>query len=76
MVDTVKYDINFKNITVKTLDGSEVTGKTNIQAFPRLSDMMKNSNDKFVIISSEKQEGSKRVTIINKEYIVWAEAED
>lgn len=77
MVEITKYEVHYRNITVKTSDGSMVTGKTNIIAFPRLSDMLKHTTDKFVTVFSEEGEGSpRRVTIINKEYIVWAETED
>jgi hypothetical protein len=77
MVETIKYEVHYRNVTVKTSDGSMVTGKINIAAFPRLSDMLKHATDKFVTVFSEEGEGGpRRVTIINKEYIVWAETED
>jgi hypothetical protein len=77
MEQTSIYEINYKNIKVKISDGSMVTGKINILTFPRLSDMLKYTNDKFVTVFSEEGEGSpRRVTIINKECVVWAEVED
>ncbi len=78
MVPISKYEIHYRNITVKTSDGSTVSGKINITSFPRLSDMLKHTTDKFITVSSDKLEGDSptRVTIINKEYIVWAETED
>ena len=77
MAPTVKYEISYKGIKVKISDGSMVTGKINILTYPRLSDMLKHTNEKFVTVLSEEGEGSpRRVTFINKEYIVWAEAED
>jgi hypothetical protein len=77
MVPTANYVINYKGIQVKVSDGSMVTGKINILTFPRLSDMLKHSNDKFVtILSDEGEDCPKCVTIINKECIVWAKAED
>ena len=77
MVLTAKYEINYRNIKVKISDGSTVVGKINILTYPRLSDMLKHTNDKFVTVFSEEGEGNpKRVTFINLEYIVWAETED
>ncbi len=78
MVQNGKYEIHYRNVTVKTSDGSTVTGKINITSFPRLSDMLKHTTDKFITISSDKGEGESpaRVIIINREYIVWAETED
>jgi len=77
MVEGDKYEIHYRNATIKTSDGSTVTGKINITSFPRLSDMLKHTTDKFVTVFSEEGEGSpRRATIINREYIVWAETED
>lgn len=77
MVEMSSYAINYKKITVKVSDGSTVTGKINILTFTRLSDMLKHTNDKFVTVFCEEEEGTPRcVTIINKEYIIWAKAED
>ena len=77
MVQNPQYAINYKNIVVKISDGSTVNGKINILTFPRLSDMLKHTNDKFLTVFSEEAEGCPRcVTIINKEFIVWAKAED
>jgi hypothetical protein len=77
MVEPVKYEVNYKNITVKTIDGSMITGKVNIQNFQRLSDMLKHSMEKYLTITSEKGAyESKQVTIVNRQYIIWAKAED
>lgn len=75
MEETIKYEINYRNITVKASDSSMVKGKVNICTYARLSDMLKHSPEKFVTIISENEDGSKWVTIINKEHIVWAEVE-
>ncbi len=72
----IDYVKNYKNITVKMSDGSEVKGKINIMSFARLSDLMKHSTDKFVTVLSEEADGAQRVVIINKDFIVWAQTED
>lgn len=77
MAEVAKYDIHYKTVTIKTSDGSTVTGKVNITSHPRVSDMLKHTTDKFVTVLSEEGEGGpRRVSIINKEYIIWAETED
>ena len=72
----IDYVKNYKNIAVKMSDGSMVKGKINIMSFARLSDLMKHSTDKFVTVLSEEADGTQKVVIINKDYIVWAQTED
>jgi Family of unknown function (DUF6812) len=71
----IDYVKNYKSITVKMSDGSEVKGKINIMSFARLSDLMKHSTDKFVTVLIE-DAGVQKVMIVNKDYIVWAQTED
>ncbi len=72
-----EYEKKYRNIKVKVSDGSIVTGQINIMTFARLSDYLKQSNDKFIAITSGKNdENSNRATIINREYILWAETWD
>jgi hypothetical protein len=72
----IDYVKNYKSITVKMSDGSEVKGKINIMSFTRLSDLMKHSTDKFVTVLIEEADGAQKVMIVNKDYIVWAQTED
>lgn len=68
---------NFKNIAVKMTDGSIIKGKINIGENKRLSQLFKISEDNFVTLVSEgSEEGSKKVFMVNKNYIMWAESED
>jgi hypothetical protein len=71
----IDYVKNYKSISVKMSDGSEVKGKINILSFARLSDLMKHSTDKFVTVLIE-EAGEQKVMIVNKDYIVWAQTED
>ena len=62
---------------VKFPDGSIVSGKINTMSFSRVSDYLKSANDKFITILPEEIKGApKKVTIINTEYIVWADTWD
>lgn len=72
----IDYVKNYKDITVKMSDGSEVKGRINIMNFGRLSDLMKHSTDKFITVLAGEAEGPQKVMIVNKDYIVWAQTED
>jgi hypothetical protein len=67
------YDVNFKRVTVKMSDGSVFSGEVNIRTFRRLSDFFKGADDNFVLLVSGDDQG-RRVLMVNKNYIVWAEA--
>ncbi len=72
----IDYVKNYKSITVKMSDGSEVKGKINIMSFSRLSDLLKHSTDKFVTVLTEEADGAQQVMIVNRDYIVWAQTDD
>jgi len=54
MAEPEQYDVNYKNLTVKTVDDSMITGKVNIRNFQRLSDMIKHSMEPYLTILSDK----------------------
>ncbi len=72
------YVANFKNVQVKVSDGSLIRGKVNIgDNYHRVSDMFRHSNDSFIVLVSEESPDSpQKVYFINRNYIVWAEAQD
>ena len=46
-------------------------------SFARLSEYFKQSNDRFITVLSEETEGAaKKTTIVNREYIIWADTWD
>ena len=55
-------------------DGSILKGKINIKEFPRLSFLFRTSPDNFITLVPE--EDSNKVSIINKNHILWVEPED
>ena len=65
---------NYKTVTIKMTDGSIIKGKVNIKGIERLSDLFRLMADNFIPIVPE--EGSKKVFIINKNYILWTESEN
>jgi len=70
-----EWEINFKRVTVKMSDGSIFAGKVNIRGFQRLSDYLRTTDDRFLVILSEEDQPQK-VMMVNKNYILWAEAAD
>jgi hypothetical protein len=72
-----QFVVNYKNITIKTTDGSLITGKINILSYNRLSEYLKQGTDKFITIVSEKsEESNSKITIVNRDYIIWANTWD
>ena len=67
---------NFKNAAIKTSDGSILKGQVNIGEYNRLSDLFKQTHEKFITMIADEADGSKKVYIINKDCIVWTEAEN
>jgi len=65
---------NYKNVAIKMTDGSILKGKINIREHKRLSLLFKTLQDNFITLVPE--EGSEKVFIINKNYILWAESEE
>ncbi len=71
------YKTEYRNITVRTTDGTTFTGKVNIGIKERVSDLFTKPEKPFIImLNSEYKEGSERVLIINKNHIIWAEPEE
>ena len=73
-----KYATNYKNLSLKFSDGSSIKGKVNIGSdYRRLSDFLKHSSDKFItVIQEDLTENTKKIFIINRDCIVWADTED
>ncbi len=69
-----KWLRNYKNVTIKMTDGTIIRGKVNLKEVRRLSDLFRTLSENYFPVVPE--EGSKKVFIINKNYILWAESED
>ena len=71
------YMKEFRNITVKTTDGSTLRGKVNIGLNDRVSDLFTKTENPFVVLCDvEHRDITGKVLFINKRNIVWAEPED
>jgi hypothetical protein len=53
MDQIVDYVKNYKNLRAKISDGSIVIGKINIMSYARLSEYLKQSNDRFITILAD-----------------------
>jgi hypothetical protein len=70
-----EWEVNLKRVTVKMSDGSVFSGEVNIRSYQRLSDFFRGVTDQFVLLVSEEGQ-SRRVLMLNKNYLIWAEAMD
>ena len=71
------YKKEYRNITVRTTDGSTVLGKINIGINERVSDLFTRSENPFIILFDvEHRDGSGKVLFINKRNIVRVEPDD
>jgi len=71
------YKREYRNVTIKTIDGSTLTGKLNLGIKDRVSDLFTKTDDPFVIlIDAEQKEVAGKVLFVNKNNIVWVEPED
>ena len=71
------YQADYKNITIKTTDGSTVYGKINIGEKERVSDIFtSNKNSFIVLVDVSYKENVGKTMFINKKHIVWVEPEE
>ena len=73
-----KYVINYRSVTLKMSDGTVLRGKINLgDTFQRLSDFFRRTETQFITLASdESTEESKKVLVVNKNYIMWGESSD
>lgn len=70
----IRYKKVYRRLTIKTTDGSTMTGKVNIGMHERASDLFTKSESPFIVMSDvELRETSEKVFFVNKDHIVWAE---
>ena len=71
------YRKEYRRVTVKTTDGSTLTGQVNIGIKDRVSELFTRSDSPFVVMTDvETRDGSGKVLIVNKNQIVWVEPND
>ncbi|HSQ83186.1 MAG TPA: hypothetical protein VLM43_00565 [Desulfobacterales bacterium] len=71
------YKADYKNITIKTTDGSTIFGKINIGEKERISDIFTGNKSLFIVmVDVSYKENVGKTMFINKRHIVWAEPEE
>jgi hypothetical protein len=71
------YKREYRNIIIKTTDGSILSGKINIGMKPRVSELFTQVDTPFIVLSDVKNEdGFSKVLFVNKSNIVWVETKD
>ena len=71
------YQIEYKNITIKTPDGSTIYGQINIGEKERVSDIFTSNKNFFVVmVDVSYKENVGKTIFINKRHIVWAEPDE
>jgi len=71
------YQVEYKNITLKTTDGSTIYGQRNIGENKRVSDIFTSNESLFVVmVDVSYKENVGKTIFINKRHIVWAEPDE
>ena len=67
----------YRKITVRTTDGSNLTGSVHLGGNDRVSDLFTQTETPFIVmVDYEHRAGSGEVIFINKNQIVWAVPEE
>jgi len=71
------YKREYRNVTIRTIDGSTLLGKVNMGIKERVSDLFTKTESPFIVLFDvEHRDSSGKVLIVNKNNIVWVEPED
>ena len=74
---TDKYKKEYRNIIIRTIDGSTLQGRVNIGIKERVSDLFTKTENPFVILfDAEHKDISGKVLFVNKNNILWVEPQD
>jgi hypothetical protein len=72
-----KYKKEYRNITIRTIDGSTLQGRVNIGIKERVSDLFTKTENPFIVLfDAEHKDISGKVLFVNKNNIVWVEPQD
>jgi hypothetical protein len=71
------YKKEYRNIAIRTTDGSTLLGRINIGIKERVSDLFTKTDSPFVVLfDAEHRDGAGKVLFVNKNNIVWVEPQD
>jgi len=67
----------YRQVNIRTTDGSTFSGKINLGYNKRISELFKNPGDQFIVLVDVIfRDFPEKVVIINKSHIVWVEPGD
>jgi hypothetical protein len=74
----MKRHVDTREVCLRTVDGSVIKGKINLDGEDRISDVLQKSESLpyLVVFDAVSSNLFKRVFIVNKKHIVWIEPED
>lgn len=73
----LSYRPNYREVTVKMVDGSIIEGRINIAGKQRVSEMFTSQDSPFVtIVDVVSSSGISGNIIVNKQHIAWVGLED
>ncbi len=71
------YKREYRDITIKTIDGSTLLGRVNIGIKERVSDLFTKGESPFVVLFDvEHRDSAGKVLFVNKNNIVWVEPQE
>lgn len=71
------YKKEYRDIIIKTTDGSILSGKINIGIKSRVSELFTQGDSPFIVLTDvENERGYSKVLFVNKNNIVWVETKD
>jgi hypothetical protein len=72
--DIELYPTNYKKAMLKISDGTLIRGKINVGELNRLSDLIRMTDEKFIVlVGTLHDESEEKTFIINKNNIIWIE---
>ena len=71
------FKIDYRTITIRTIDGATVQGQVNIAPNQRVSELFINEKGPFIVlVNASYSDVSGKTLFVNKEHIIWVEPEN
>lgn len=72
-----QHRTNYKKVTIRTTDGSNLSGSVNVADGTRVSDMLQRTDQQYIVLTDfVHRAGSGKVLFVNKSQIVWVVPEE
>ncbi|MBU3946824.1 MAG: hypothetical protein KJ826_01205 [Proteobacteria bacterium] len=68
------YKAKYREVTIKTSDGTIIQGKINLSLNERVSDIFTKSDAPFIVmVDAFSKDVKGKILFVNKKHIIWAE---